>query len=299
MSGLDLTGRVTTKEPYEWRDGSGAWRVDTDDADLHVVVVDYGIKRNILRCFADLGCRLTVLPADASADDVLAREPDGVFLSNGPGDPSAVAKGIETAGELTKQEARLRHLPRPPAPLARARREDLQAQVRPPRAEPPGQGPHHRQDRDHDPEPRLRGRSRGPPHVARVHPPAPQRRHLPGRRARRQRRLRRAVPPRGERRPARLALPLPALRRSHARLTLRPAHPWFNRRSTEGETMPELHRRAIAEAVGDRASPETAEPHARGRPRAERRSATRRAPRPPPESGAAEMARLAPALRSP
>lgn len=104
MSGLDLTGRVTTKEPYEWRDGSGAWRVSSANADLHVVVVDYGIKRNILRCLADLGCRMTVLPADATADDVLSRDPDGVFLSNGPGDPSAVARGIETARALTTKK---------------------------------------------------------------------------------------------------------------------------------------------------------------------------------------------------
>ena len=104
MSGLDLTGRVTTPEPYEWGDGSGAWTVDRDDTDLHVVVIDYGVKRNILRCFGDLGCRLTVLPASASAEDVLSREPDGVFLSNGPGDPSAVAQGIETAKALVAKK---------------------------------------------------------------------------------------------------------------------------------------------------------------------------------------------------
>ena len=100
MSGLDLTERVSTREPYEWRDGSGAWRVDTADADAHVVVIDYGVKRNILRCFADLGCRLTVLPARASVDDVLAREPDGVFLSNGPGDPAATEHGVALARAL-------------------------------------------------------------------------------------------------------------------------------------------------------------------------------------------------------
>jgi len=100
MSGLDLTGRVTTGEPYEWTEGNGEWTLHSGDADQHVVVVDYGVKRNILRCFADLGCRLTVLPASATADDVLAKEPDGVFLSNGPGDPSAVANGIETAKAL-------------------------------------------------------------------------------------------------------------------------------------------------------------------------------------------------------
>lgn len=100
MTGLDLTGQVTTAEPYAWEDGSGAWRIDHAETDLHVVVVDYGVKRNILRCFSDLGCRLTVLPASATADDVLAREPDGVFLSNGPGDPAAVGHGIAAAKAL-------------------------------------------------------------------------------------------------------------------------------------------------------------------------------------------------------
>jgi carbamoyl-phosphate synthase small subunit len=102
MSGQDLTGRVTTADGYEWSAGSGAWRCDEDDASLHVVAIDYGIKHNILRCFADLGCRVTVLPASASAEDVRALEPDGVFLSNGPGDPAAVAQGIEAAKALVE-----------------------------------------------------------------------------------------------------------------------------------------------------------------------------------------------------
>lgn len=100
MSGKDLTGVVTTPLRYAWTEGSGAWRNDTEDARLHVVAIDYGIKRNILRCFADLGCRVTVLPASASADDVLAESPDGVFLSNGPGDPAAVEHGITTVRGL-------------------------------------------------------------------------------------------------------------------------------------------------------------------------------------------------------
>lgn len=100
MSGKDLTGEVTTAAPYAWSEGSGAWRRDAGDAGLHVVAIDYGIKRNILRCFADLGCRVTVLPARATADEVLALEPDGVFLSNGPGDPAAVEHGIATVRGL-------------------------------------------------------------------------------------------------------------------------------------------------------------------------------------------------------
>ena len=97
MSGRDLTGDVTTREAYAWTQGSGSWRAQGDPLSTghHVVAIDYGTKRNILRCFVDLGCRVTVLPATSSASDVLAHDPDGVFLSNGPGDPAAVAHGIE------------------------------------------------------------------------------------------------------------------------------------------------------------------------------------------------------------
>jgi carbamoyl-phosphate synthase small subunit len=81
MSGLDLASRVTTKTPYEW---------GRTDAPHHIVAWDYGIKRNILRMFEERGCRVTVVPSTTSAKEVLAQRPDGVFLSNGPGDPEAV-----------------------------------------------------------------------------------------------------------------------------------------------------------------------------------------------------------------
>ncbi|HKW11884.1 MAG TPA: glutamine-hydrolyzing carbamoyl-phosphate synthase small subunit [Gemmatimonadaceae bacterium] len=82
MEGLDLASRVSTREPYVWGDPQAPW---------HIVAYDYGIKRNILRLFSDHGCRVTVVPAATSADAALELEPDGVFLSNGPGDPEAVA----------------------------------------------------------------------------------------------------------------------------------------------------------------------------------------------------------------
>ncbi|MBX6331244.1 MAG: glutamine-hydrolyzing carbamoyl-phosphate synthase small subunit [Gemmatimonadaceae bacterium] len=81
MEGLDLASRVSTREPYTWGDPQAA---------THIVAYDYGIKRNILRLFAAEGCRVTVIPADTSAEAALALEPDGVFLANGPGDPAAV-----------------------------------------------------------------------------------------------------------------------------------------------------------------------------------------------------------------
>ncbi len=81
MEGLDLATRVTTSEPYTWGD---------PNATYHIAAYDYGIKRNILRLFADCDCRVTVLPAKTPASEVLGLRPDGVFLSNGPGDPAAV-----------------------------------------------------------------------------------------------------------------------------------------------------------------------------------------------------------------
>ncbi|HSY04563.1 MAG TPA: glutamine-hydrolyzing carbamoyl-phosphate synthase small subunit [Steroidobacteraceae bacterium] len=92
LKGMDLAKVVSTKRAFQWNEGS-VWP-DTGRAPiranqrLHVVAYDFGIKRNILRLLADGGCRMTVVPAQTSADEVLALEPDGIFLSNGPGDPA-------------------------------------------------------------------------------------------------------------------------------------------------------------------------------------------------------------------
>jgi carbamoyl-phosphate synthase small subunit len=96
MAGQDLATRVTTAEPYEWSEPvtpcSPSELVDPPaDPRFHVVAFDFGIKRNILRRLVQIGARVTVVPAGASADDVLAHKPDGVFLSNGPGDPEPLA----------------------------------------------------------------------------------------------------------------------------------------------------------------------------------------------------------------
>ncbi len=91
LNGMDLAREVSTQQTYEWLDGS----LDLDrgefarnDARFHVVAYDFGVKRNILRMLADRGCRITVVPAQTPADAVFALKPDGVFLSNGPGDPA-------------------------------------------------------------------------------------------------------------------------------------------------------------------------------------------------------------------
>ncbi len=95
--GADLAARVSVKEPLTWRQTTWKWpqgfgELSERDTRYHVVAIDYGIKRNILRCLADVGCRVTVVPADMSAEDILALEPDGIFLSNGPGDPAATGE---------------------------------------------------------------------------------------------------------------------------------------------------------------------------------------------------------------
>ncbi|HEX6113429.1 MAG TPA: glutamine-hydrolyzing carbamoyl-phosphate synthase small subunit, partial [Geminicoccaceae bacterium] len=95
MEGMDLASEVSCHQRYAWDETS--WRYPQGYGRLehgrhHVVAVDYGIKRNILRSLASLGARLTVVPATTRAEDVLALEPDGIFLSNGPGDPAATGR---------------------------------------------------------------------------------------------------------------------------------------------------------------------------------------------------------------
>ncbi|WP_321501171.1 glutamine-hydrolyzing carbamoyl-phosphate synthase small subunit [Breoghania sp.] len=92
LEGMDLAKTVTCGQSFEWDETSWKWNEGygrQEAPKYHVVVIDYGIKRNILRLLADQGCRVSVLPATATAQDVLSLEPDGVFLSNGPGDPAA------------------------------------------------------------------------------------------------------------------------------------------------------------------------------------------------------------------
>ena len=91
LEGMDLAKQVSCTQTYAWSEGTWAWpdRHNTPAARHHVVAVDYGAKRNILRSLVSAGCRVTVVPATATADDILRHQPDGVFLSNGPGDPAA------------------------------------------------------------------------------------------------------------------------------------------------------------------------------------------------------------------
>jgi carbamoyl-phosphate synthase small subunit len=96
IDGLDLAKVVSTKEPYKWTAGMIDGKViDPGKARHKVVAYDYGIKRNILRMLVGSGCDVTVVPAETSAEDVMSFKPDGVFLSNGPGDPEAVTYAQE------------------------------------------------------------------------------------------------------------------------------------------------------------------------------------------------------------
>ena len=111
LAGMDLAKVVSVEKPYEWTEGEWSLKgyLPAADAKYHVVAFDYGVKRNILRMLASRGCKVTVVPAQTSAAEVLKYNPDGVFLSNGPGDPEPcdyaiaairelLAKGIPTYG---------------------------------------------------------------------------------------------------------------------------------------------------------------------------------------------------------
>ncbi|MEP5567786.1 MAG: glutamine-hydrolyzing carbamoyl-phosphate synthase small subunit [Halioglobus sp.] len=109
LKGMDLAKEVTVTEPYSWTEGSWEWdkgHNDKPESELpwHVVAYDYGVKRNILRMLVDRGCRLTVVPAQTPAADVLAMNPDGVFLSNGPGDPEPCTYAIEAIQALLQTD---------------------------------------------------------------------------------------------------------------------------------------------------------------------------------------------------
>ena len=108
LKGMDLAKVVSTREIYQWNDGTIVRGADRPtiraQQRLHVVAYDYGIKRNILRLLADQGCRITVVPAQTTSVDVLALKPDGIFLSNGPGDPEPCDYAIRALEELLVTE---------------------------------------------------------------------------------------------------------------------------------------------------------------------------------------------------
>jgi len=105
LKGMDLARVVTTRKPYHWDEGLwqlGKGHAKPEQAPYRVVAYDYGIKRNILRMLAARGCRLTVVPAQTPAEEVLKMKPDGVFLSNGPGDPEPCGYAIEAIKKIVE-----------------------------------------------------------------------------------------------------------------------------------------------------------------------------------------------------
>jgi len=109
LKGMDLAKVVTTAENYQWTEsswtlGSGFKTLTEEDTKFHVVAYDFGVKRNILRMLVDRGCKLTVVPAQTSAAEVLALNPDGIFLSNGPGDPEPCTYAIEAIQSFLETE---------------------------------------------------------------------------------------------------------------------------------------------------------------------------------------------------
>jgi carbamoyl-phosphate synthase small subunit len=107
MAGLNLVREVTTSKVYEWSDPTTeiwefAAKPNEAEAPFTVVAIDFGVKRNILRRLASYGCRVIVVPVDTPVEEILKHSPDGIFLSNGPGDPAVVTEGIETTKALLK-----------------------------------------------------------------------------------------------------------------------------------------------------------------------------------------------------
>ena len=108
MAGLNLVQKVTTKEVYQWSEPTNPyWEFNSSVSGntgekFTVVAIDFGVKKNILRRLASYGCQVIVVPADTPPEEILKYDPDGIFLSNGPGDPSAVTEGVETTKKLLK-----------------------------------------------------------------------------------------------------------------------------------------------------------------------------------------------------
>ena len=154
---LNFVERVSTKETYEWTGDECSKLSDLPEPKCHIALVDLGIKRNIARCLAKECCKVTVLPCNASADDVMRLNPDGVVFSPGPGDPRRAHGYRRDHARDDRQEADSGNLPRPPDVRDGDGRRILSSSSSAIRgANHPGEEPHQRQGEHHGPEPRLR-----------------------------------------------------------------------------------------------------------------------------------------------
>ena len=216
LEGMDLVPMVTSGQRFTWDETPWAWEKGfgrQTAPEFNVVAIDYGIKRNILRLLAGEGCKITVVPATTSAEDILAMKPDGVFLSNGPGDPAETGKYAVPVIQkvISVGHADLRHLPRPSDAGPRRRRQDHEDASGPSRRQSSGQGRDHRQGGNHLDEPRFCGGSGDPAQGRDADPHLAVRRLQLRHPARRQAGILGAVSPRSLARPARLALSVQAV----------------------------------------------------------------------------------------
>ena len=170
--GMDYVREVSTKKIYRWDPEdklSAPWSIRTN-ADgqaepalppirFRIAAYDYGIKENILRLLRQKGFGVTVVPATTSAEEALALNPDGIFLSNGPGDPAALALCPQNRARFNGQKTDLRDLSRPSNSRLRVRRIDIQIEIRPSRRQSAGKRFAHRQSGDHRAKSRIRRRS--------------------------------------------------------------------------------------------------------------------------------------------
>jgi carbamoyl-phosphate synthase small subunit len=162
---MDLAKRSPRASPIHGPRAAGSWAkaiqsrsIRSDRLPFHVVAYDYGIKRNILRMLAERGCRVTVVPAHNAGGEVLALKPDGVFLSNGPGDPEPCDYAIAPSARCSMTAMPVFGICLGHQLLGLASGADAEDEVRPSRREPSGEGPRDRPGGDHQPEPRLRRR---------------------------------------------------------------------------------------------------------------------------------------------
>ena len=159
LKGMDLAKEVCTQQTYAWN--SSTWQLgeghpEVSDQPFHVVAYDFGVKRNILRMLVERGCKLTVVPAQTPASEVLALNPDGVFLSNGPGDPEPCTYAIEAIQQILETDIPVFGICLGHQLLALALRcQDRQDEVWPPRCQPPGAGSGQWRGDDHQSEPWL------------------------------------------------------------------------------------------------------------------------------------------------
>ena len=162
MDGTDLAKVVSTSKTYVWETGERSHLPDEvvgfkDEPErFHVVAYDYGIKHNILRKLRGECCKVTVVPAETPAEDVLALKPDGVFLLNGPGDPEPCTYAVDNIRRLMGTPADLRNLLGTSADRHRARRQDFQVKVWTPRRKSSGKTAQYRKDRNHGSQSQLR-----------------------------------------------------------------------------------------------------------------------------------------------